>query len=60
MRKDFKLHILAGYLPEYSLTYIKTAFASDKHTSDAEGAKKMLERILEWVAYFLADKGYDA
>jgi hypothetical protein len=60
MRKDFKLHILAGYLPEYSLTYIKTALASDKHTSDAEGAKQMLERILEWIAYFLADKGYDA
>lgn len=59
-RKDFKLHVLAGYLPEHSLTYIKTALASDKHTSDAEGAKQMLERILEWLAYFLADRGYDA
>jgi len=59
-RKDFKLHILAGYLPEYSLTYIKTAIASDKHISDAEGAKQMLERILEWIAYFLADRAYDA
>jgi hypothetical protein len=60
IRKDFKLHVLAGYLPEHSLTYIKTGLASDKHTSDAEGAKQMLDRIVEWIAYFLADRGYDA
>lgn len=60
IRKDFKLHILAGYLPEYSLTYIKTALGTDKHTSDAEGLVQMLERIFEWIAYMLADRGYDA
>ena len=59
-RKDYKLHILAGYLPEHSLTYIKTAFSSDKHTGDAQGLVIMLERIIEWLAYFFADKGYDA
>lgn len=59
-RKVYKLHILAGYHPQHSLTYIKTALGTDKHTSDAEGAKQMLERILEWLAYFLADRGYDA
>jgi IS5 family transposase len=59
-RKDFKLHILAGYFPEHSLTYIKTALGTDKHTSDAEGLVQMLERIVEWLAYMLADRGYDA
>ena len=60
VRKDHKLHILAGYFPEHSLTYVKTALGTDKRTSDAEGAKLMLEAIEEWLAYFLADRGYDA
>jgi len=59
-RKDYKLHILAGYFPEYCLTYIKTALGTDKHTSDAEGLVQMLDRIIEWLCYMLADRGYDA
>lgn len=59
-RSVYKLHVLAGYHPQHSLTYIKTALGTDKHTSDPEGAKQMIERVLEWISYFLADKGYDA
>jgi hypothetical protein len=59
-RKDYKLHILAGYLPDHCLTYIKTAMPSDKHISDAEGLVQMLDRLVEWLCYILADRGYDA
>lgn len=58
-RVDFKLHSLVSYHPKTKVIYFDTALATDKHTSDAEGAKQMIERKPAKAKYF-ADRAYDS
>lgn len=58
-KKTYKAHSLVGYYPDKGITYIKTGEGTDKHVSDAEGVRRMLEDYnLGW-AYLPADRGYD-
>jgi len=57
--KDFKLHGLVAYYPDKKILYFKNALGSDKHISDAEGAKKMIQEINE-SGYYFADRAFDA
>lgn len=56
---DFKFHSLVSYHPKKKAIYFDTVLATDKHTSDAEGAKQMVERKPEKAKYF-ADRAYDS
>jgi uncharacterized protein YbaR (Trm112 family) len=56
--KDYKLHTITAYHPKEKITYYIDALSSDKHISDAEGAKRLLQRN-KTNGYHLGDKAYD-
>lgn len=55
----YTAHSLIGYYPDKRVTYIKAGEGTDKHVSDAEGAKRMIEGYDLGYAYLLADRAYD-
>lgn len=57
--KEFKLHTLNASHPDKKLTYYIDALASDKHVSDAEGARRLLERN-KTTGFHCGDRAYDA
>lgn len=57
--KEFKLHTLNASHPDKKLTYYIDALASDKHTSDAEGAAQLLKRN-HTTGFHCGDRAYDA
>lgn len=58
-RNDYKFHSLVSYHPKKKAIYFDTVLSTDKHTSDAEGAKQMIERKPAKAKYY-GDKAYHA
>lgn len=57
--KDYKLHTLLAYHPDKQITYYKDALSSDKHTSDPEGAVRLMRRN-KTTGFHLGDRAYDS
>jgi len=57
--KEYKLHTLLASHPDKQTTFYIDAMMSDKHISDAEGAKRLIVSN-QTTGYHLGDRGFDA